>query len=103
MNFRLYSLAIAAGVLALAVGALLRRGRKTPEEIERERRLRLTKAGRIVDGTLTDVHELQADGRGPIQLLVYRYDVAGVSYEASQDVTHLGVELDAHNYRVGQP
>ena len=25
-----------------------------------------------------------------VQLLIYRYDIAGVAYDASQDVTHCG-------------
>jgi len=30
---------------------------------------------------------MDTNGSGELQLLIYRYDVAGVSYEASQDVT----------------
>lgn len=100
-----------AAVAAVALLVLLGTGvawwrrsrRKTPQQLERERRLRLNAMGRITDGTVLDVHE-ERRARGPIQqLLIYRYDVAGVSYEASQDVTHLRHLLDLHSCRIGLP
>jgi hypothetical protein len=99
-----YLLAIAIAALLLTGVALwLRRGRKTPEQLERERRLRLNAMGRITDGTVLDVHE-ERRARGPVQqLLIYRYDVAGVSYEASQDVTQLRHLVDLHSCRIGLP
>ena len=36
-------------------------------------------------------------------LLVYTYDVAGVTYEASQDVTHLRQFIDLYSCRLGLP
>jgi hypothetical protein len=36
-----------------------------------------------------------------VQLLIYTYDVGGVSYEASQDVTHLRQHADLHTGRFG--
>jgi hypothetical protein len=36
-------------------------------------------------------------------LLIYTYDVAGVSYEASQDVTHLRQFIDLYSCRLGLP
>ena len=36
-------------------------------------------------------------------LLVYNYDVAGVTYEASQDVTHLRQFIDLYSCRLGLP
>jgi hypothetical protein len=101
----LTGVAAAALLLLLAAGvAWWRRGRrKTPEQLERERRLRLHAMGRIIDGTVLDVHEERGlDGRAQ-QLLIYRYDVAGVSYEASQDITHLRHLLDLHSCRLGLP
>ena len=100
-----------AAVAAVALLVLLGTGvawwrrsrRKTPQQLERERRLRLNAMGRITDGTVLDVHE-ERRARGPIQqLLIYRYDVAGVSYEASQDVTYLRHLLDLHSCRIGLP
>ena len=98
-----YLLAVAAAVLLLSgVVFWLRRRSKTPEQLERERRLRLNAMGRITDGTVLDVHEERAGGRVQ-QLLIYRYDVAGVSYEASQDVAHLRHLVDLHSCRIGLP
>jgi hypothetical protein len=92
--------------VALAVGAIvlvwwLRR--KTPEQRERERRLRIAERGRITDGTVIDVSELGVNGSGALQLLIYQYDVAGVSYQAAQDVTSLRHYVDLHTCRIGVP
>src|SRR5262249_43471361 len=88
-TLRLYPvIAIGAAALTLAVAGWIRRRRKTPEQRERERRLRISGAGRITDGTVIDVSEMRLNGSSELQLLIYQYDVAGVSYEASQDVTH---------------
>ncbi len=59
--------------------------------------------GRITDGTVLDVHEERGQAGRVQQLLIYRYDVAGVSYEASQDVTHLRHLVDLHSCRLGLP
>jgi hypothetical protein len=92
---------VAAGLL-LAVWAWVRGRRKTPEQREQERRLRISAFGRITDGAVIDVNELRvANGTSEIQLLVYQYDVAGVSYEASQDVTSLRHRVDLHSCRAG--
>jgi hypothetical protein len=103
VSLRLYLIfgLAAAGVL-LAVWALARSRRKTPEQREQERRLRISAIGRITDGAVIDVNELRvANGASEIQLLVYQYDVAGVSYEASQDVTSLRHRVDLHSCRAG--
>jgi hypothetical protein len=91
-----------AGV-SLAVVAWARRHRKTPEQREQERRLRISTSGRITDGTVIDVSEMQLNGADELQLIIYQYDVAGVSYEASQDVTHLRHKVDLHACRIGLP
>lgn len=80
---------------------MLRR-RKTPDDRERERRAYLNEKGRITDGTIYDVQEISEEGAA-VQLLIFSYDVAGVSYEASQDVTHLRQFLDLHSCRLGLP
>ncbi|HXZ79666.1 MAG TPA: DUF3592 domain-containing protein [Terriglobales bacterium] len=78
------------------------RRRKTPEQLERERRYRLNAVGRITDGTVIDACELAANGKGgPVQVLIYQYDVAGVQYEASQDVTYIRQLVDIHTCKVG--
>jgi hypothetical protein len=62
----------------------------------------LQQVGRIIDGTVIDVAEFDQHGT-PVQLLIYTYDVAGVAYEASQDVTHLRQYIDMHTCRIGLP
>ncbi|HEY6251671.1 MAG TPA: hypothetical protein VI685_17065 [Candidatus Angelobacter sp.] len=96
-------IAIAAAGISVAVTVWARRRRKTPEQREQERRMRISEVGRITDGTVTDVSELALSETGELQLLIYQYDVAGVSYEASQDVTHLRHLVDLHTCRVGLP
>ena len=51
-----------------------------PEEWERQRRLMLVGRGQICDATLVEVRD---------ELLFYCYDVRGVEYTASQEVTAL--------------
>lgn len=91
-----------ATLVAFGVGYVLRRRRKTPEQLEQERRLRISLHGRITDGTVIDAQEM-SNGTEPVQLLIFQYDVAGVSYEASQDITHLRQFVDIHTCRVGLP
>ena len=100
---RFYSL-VAGGAVLCGAGLtywLLSRG-QSPEQRERERRLRLSQHGRITDGTVLDVQEV-SNGHGSIQLIIYSYDVAGVSYEASQDITHLRHWVDIHSCKLGLP
>ena|SRR5579871_4857338 len=101
---RFYALLI-GGIAALAGSAAwyVRRHAKTAEQREQERRQRINLHGRITDGTVIDVQELTPNGHGPIQLLIYQYDVAGVSYEASQDVTYLRQFIDLHSCKLGLP
>lgn len=100
---RLYA-AIGGSVAALALGAAywIRSRRKTPEQIERERRQRLSVYGRICDGTVLDVNEVQSNGNGA-QFIVYTYEIGGVAYEASQDITHLRQFVDIHSCKLGLP
>ena len=65
--------------------------------------MRISETGRITDGTVIDVNEMQGNGSGSgeLQLLIYHYDVAGVSYEASQDVSSLRHMVDLHSCRAG--
>jgi hypothetical protein len=101
-ELRLYSVFAVAGVGFLLAGvAWARKHRKTPDQLERERRIHLSEIGRITDGTVIDVNEMQTTGSGELQLLIYQYDVAGVSYEASQDVSSLRHMVDLHSCRSG--
>ncbi len=104
MNARLIG-AMTGGVALLAWGVVywVRSHRKTPEQIERERRRRLSTFGRICDGTVIDVQELPSNGTGPGQFLIYTYEIGGVAYEASQDITHLRQYVDIHSCKLGLP
>ena len=101
--FRAYTLVLGALGLAAAGYAMLRNKPKTSDEIERERRLWLNRVGRITDGTVIDVQEIVPNGHRSATMLIYQYDVAGVSYEASQDVTYLRQWLNLHSCRLGVP
>lgn len=98
----LYTLAAVAAAVLLVVFLLLRPKPKTADDHERERREWLEKIGRITDGTVIDVQETQLKERSAI-LLIYQYDVAGVSYECSQDVTYLRPKINLHSCRLGLP
>ena len=52
---------------------------------------------------MIDVQEMQGNGYKPATLLIFQYDVAGVSYEASQDVTYLRQLINLHSCRLGLP
>jgi len=103
LPFHLYAWVLAGSGVAFAAYLLLRRKPKGPEEIERERRQWLDQVGRITDGTVIDVQEMGANGDRPSTLLIFQYDVAGVSYEASQDVTYLRQLINLHSCRLGLP
>ena len=91
--------------VGLLVGAtitvlVLRRSRPTPEAIEQARRARLAHTGRITDGSLVDTTTLDGSflegasqfhnhPTGP-EMLLFHYRIAGVAYEAVQDVSALG-------------
>ena len=103
--FRYYPVFAFGALAAIAGYALLaRRNKKTPEQFERERRAQLTLGGRIIDGNVIDVLELEdSDSKRQTILLIFKYDVAGVTYEASQDVTHLRQFIDLYSCRLGLP
>jgi hypothetical protein len=115
-SLRLYPI-LFAGAAAVSAAAYYwsRSRRKTPEQRERERRLRIAEIGRITDGTIVDVCELPAEinangkkkqeeqSAREAQLLIFHYDVAGVTYETSQDVTTLRHYIDLHQCKLGVP
>jgi hypothetical protein len=101
--FRLYALAVGGCGVLFAAYLLLRRKPKSPEDLERQRREWLDRVGRITDGTVIDVQELPRDEEKQSVLLIFHYDVAGVSYEASQDVTYLRQFINLHSCRLGLP
>jgi len=103
-SLHLYTLITIASVVLLIAYFFLRTKPKTADDLERERRGWLEKVGRITDGTVIDVQETQQspEHRAAI-LLVYQYDIAGVSYECSQDVTYLRPMINLHSCRLGLP
>ncbi len=101
--FRLYTL-LAGGAGALFAAYLIfGRKKKSAAEIEHQRREWLNQIGRITDGTVIDVQEIAANGHPPATMLIFQYDVGGVSYEASQDVTLLRQLINLHSCRLGLP
>lgn len=100
---RLYSLVIGGSALLLGAYYLLRGKKKSADDLERERREMLCEVGRITDGTVIDVQELNSGSQRPATMLIYHYDVAGVSYEASQDVTYLRQWINLQSCRLGVP
>ncbi len=101
--FRLYTLLAGGGAAVFAAYLLFGRNKKTSAEVERERRDWLNQIGRITDGTVIDVQEIAANGHAPATMLIFQYDVGGVSYEASQDVTLLRQWINLHSCRLGLP
>ena len=107
MGPRLLSILVVSGTALTTFAVMLARARrKTPEQLEKLRRIYIQDNGRITDGTVIDTQEL-TNGEGEkareAQLVIYQYDVGGVSYEASQDVTTLRHYVDLHNCRIGLP
>ncbi|MGC2402410.1 MAG: DUF3592 domain-containing protein [Acidobacteriaceae bacterium] len=96
---------VGAGLGGVAVYALLRR-RESPDELERQRRDLLVQQGRIIDATVIDISDLTAEESGRpngMQLILYRYEAAGVVYECSQDVTMLRNLVNIYDCRLGFP
>jgi len=79
------------------------RQRPTANELERRRRAMLVTFGRLVDGQLLDSFEITSVDGETRQMLLYTYEIAGVSYECSQDITTLAELLDADGVKVGMP
>jgi hypothetical protein len=91
-----------AAIVLMGACAAIRRGRrKSPAEVERLRRLEVNLCGRIGWGRILEQAEPLANGpTGPI--LLYAYEVAGVTYEAAQDVSALAEVASAAPYLSGQ-
>jgi len=85
---------------------LAMRKRPTEEELELQRREGLVTTGRIIDGTVIDISDLDAQQSGReqgMQLILYKYEIAGVVYECSQDVTSLKEYVDIYDCKLGFP
>jgi len=86
---------------------LIVRRRPTAEEIERERRAQLVRSGRIIDGTILDITELetppQPGKEREIRFVLYKYEIGGVVYECSQEVTALRDYVNPAELRLSFP
>ena len=82
---------VGLGMVTAASISWYRMNREQPdeEEIERERREYLAATGRIVDGSITETHWANEAEDATPNTLIYRYRIAGVTYECAQDVRPL--------------
>jgi hypothetical protein len=102
------ALASIAGLGAAALWLVLRK-RPTVEELECARRRFLVQSGRLVDGMLLDICEVEvppeskADSGRTLTMLVFSYRIGGVDYECSQDITNMGEIVEAAQVRAGFP
>ncbi|MGA2650377.1 MAG: hypothetical protein ABSF28_07630 [Terracidiphilus sp.] len=104
--------AVLVGLIALGLWLKFRK-RPTPEELERARRLFLSQSGRMVDGMLLDICEIEAlvksssklkdEPARMLTMLMYSYHIGGVDYECAQDITSLLGVLDVKQIRAGFP
>ena len=96
---------VAAAIAAAGIAAWLyiRSRRPSAIELERRRREHLTLNGRITDGSIVDArsHDGTESTSPTPDLLLYRYRIAGVTYDCAQDVSLLP-ECTA-GYRIDQP
>jgi hypothetical protein len=102
------ALEIAAGAVAVAgvgtVGIWLAfRKKPTAEELEQRRRDFLVRSGRIVDGMLLDVYEVDAEDGRKLSLVLFNYRIGGVDYECSQDITNMAEIIDPTRIQLGLP
>ncbi|MGC9158898.1 MAG: hypothetical protein ACP5FH_07890 [Terracidiphilus sp.] len=84
--------------------------RMTADEQEQARRQFLARFGRLVDGMLLDLREVEIPARKgrrepsrTVTLLLYSYRIGGVDYESSQDISGLSGVVDLRQVRVGFP
>jgi Protein of unknown function (DUF3592) len=96
---------IAAGLIAAAVIAwlIVRRRRPSASELERRRREYLATQGRITDGSIVDARTLDGEEStsSTPELLMYRYRIAGVTYDCGQDVS--SIPEQTAGFRIDQP
>jgi len=95
-------LAVVALLGAAALWSRLRK-RPTAEEVEHSRREFLVQWGRLVDGTLLDVYEVDGEDGRSLTMLLYNYRVSGVDYECSQEIGVLRSTAEVANIQLGFP
>lgn len=91
------ALMLATGVAIVIWNVVRRSRRKDPDEIERRRRMEVNRRGRITAAEIVDLLEpdsgIPAAGARRALVVVYKYEVAGVTYEVSQDISALSSTL----------
>jgi len=97
----LAAVATAAGLTAWLVARARARRGKSAEEIERRRRLDVHQHGRIAQGHIVDFLDAGDCDHGG-RLLLYKYEVGGVTYEAAQDISALANLLALAHGLAGQ-
>jgi hypothetical protein len=120
MNLRILLLAlVVTGVAGSLTFRWLRRTRDT-DELERRRRARLSKIGRITEGHVMELVEVAPQvaggtvvastglgasltGDSPRRLVCYSYSISGVGYETAQDITGVTDRIETHRLVAGQP
>lgn len=90
-------------LVCLLVLWLIFRHRPTAAEIELARRTFLVQSGRLVDGMLLDLYNLDGEDGRTLTLLLFNYRIGGVDYECSQDITDMQEVVQAENVRIGFP
>ena len=94
---------VATVVVAAAALWLVLRKRPSADEVERVRRQFLVHSGRLVDGMLLDVYEMEAKDGRTLTMLLFSYRIAGVDYECSQDITAMRDVVNTAEVRAGFP
>jgi hypothetical protein len=106
LNTNTWEIASGLAVIAAMGSAafwLLFRKRPTAEELERARRQFLVQSGRLSDGMLLDIFEVESEDGRTLTMLLFSYRVGGVDYECSQDITDMPGVVDTNQVRAGFP
>ncbi len=106
ISVREWQIASVAACVAVAAGAAywyVNRPQPTSDELELERREMLMSFGRIVDGMLLDGFQVTGEDGTTRNMLLYGYEISGVTYECSQDITPLADILDPESIKLGMP
>lgn len=101
-----YEISAGLALAACAAGGaawFFLRHRPTADEVERARRQYLAESGRLVDGMLLDMLEMESDDRGVRTMLIFSYRIAGVEYQCSQDISGILSAQDATQVKIGLP
>ena len=95
--------ALAAAACASVAIWLIRRHRPTADELERMRRTMLSRTGRLVDGMILDICDMEGEDGATRTMLIYKYRIGGVDYECSQDITTVASAVSPALLRAGFP